>query len=156
MLARAKVGDVFEIPTSKGLTYAQYVHNNDKWGALIRVLPGFFPKRPGLSQLAKEPERFVTFFPLEAALTKKIFQIVGTEEIPPTSRAFPVFRAAGHVDREGRVHDWLLWNGEREWKIGQLTDASRALPIRSVWNDTLLVQRIEEGWTPATDRRSQP
>ncbi len=26
--------------------------------------------------------------------------------------------------------------------------------MRSVWNDTLLIERIEQGWTPETDRRT--
>ena len=81
--------------------------------------------------------------------------IVGHEPVPEAAQSFPLFRAAGFVDREGRVHDWWLWDGERAWRIGKLSDAQRALPIRAVWNDTALIERIEEGWTPATDRRSQ-
>jgi len=156
MAARVRIGDVIEVPTSRGLAYVQHVCNNEKYGALVRILPGFYADRPAeLSDVVKTLERFVTFFPLQAAISRGIFQIVGNEDLPPASKRFPLFRAAGFVDRAGRVHDWFLWDGEREWKVGQLTDEQRALPIRSVWNDTLLVQRIEEEWTPASDPRSQ-
>lgn len=154
MRRRARIGDVFEIQTSIGLAYVQYTHHRDDWGALIRVLPGLFQQRPAaLGDLVSKREAFVTFFPLQAAVSKGIVELVGTEPIPASSREFPLFRAAGFVDRQGRVLDWLLWDGQREWKIGSLTEEQRVLPIRAVWNDTLLRERIEEGWTPATDQR---
>ena len=59
---RIKVGDVIEIGT-KGFAYAQFVLKKERWGALIRVLPGFFEKRPSnLCEMVNENERFVTFF----------------------------------------------------------------------------------------------
>ena len=150
------MGDVVEIPTKKGLAYAQYTHKNAQWGALIRVLPGFHAARPpDLGPVVAGPERFVTFFPLQQAINRGIFEIVGQAEVPPAARPFPLFRVAGFVDREGRVHDWYLWDGGQDRKIGKLTDEQRKLPILAVWNDTWLVEAIEEGWTPATDRRSQ-
>jgi len=45
MPRRVKIGDIIEIPTSKGLAYAQYTHNHKQrphFGALIRVLDGLF------------------------------------------------------------------------------------------------------------------
>jgi hypothetical protein len=150
------IGDVIEIPTSQGLAYAQYTHEKDEWGALIRVLPGLFGSRPvNLDDVVRQRERFVTFFPLKAAVRKKIVRIVGRGEIPPEARAFPLFRAAGAIDREGRVLDWWLWDGEKEWRVPELTAQQRVLPIRAVWNDTLLIQRIQEGWSPSTDVRSR-
>ncbi|WP_176536262.1 hypothetical protein [Rhizobium sp. L9] len=46
---------------------------------------------------------------------------------------------------------WWLWDGEKEWRIGQLSAEQHQLSIRGVWNDTLLVERIEFGWTPEID-----
>jgi hypothetical protein len=153
---RVKEGDVIEIPTAKGLAYAQYALKKEQWGALLRVLPGFHQTRPlDFSELVSQRERFVTFFPLQAAVSRNIFEVVARVEVPDAARAFPLFRAAGFIDRAGKVHDWLLWDGEREWRAGQLTDELRRLPIRGVWNDTFLIERIEQNWTPETDPRSQ-
>jgi hypothetical protein len=98
-------------------------------------------------------ERFVVFFPLQTALNRSIFSVVAHEELPESAKQFPVFRAAGHIDREGRVHDWWLWDGEREWKVGQLTTEQRQLPLLELWNDTLLIERIEKEWTPEHEWR---
>ena len=51
---RPKIGDVIEIPTPKGLGYAQYVlryTEPPRYGALVCVLPGLHKKRP--SDLSK-------------------------------------------------------------------------------------------------------
>ena len=152
---RIKVGDIVEISTNKGFAYAQYVLKKERWGALIRILPGLFDERPGdLCELAAKESRFVTFFPLQQAVNKDIFQVVANCEVPESAKEFPVFRAAGHVDRQGRVANWYIWNGEQSWQVDHLTEEQLRLPIRSVWNDTLLIERIEQGWTPETDRRT--
>jgi hypothetical protein len=152
---RIKLGDVIEVQTKSGLAYAQYALKKEQWGALLRILPGLFEQRPpDLCELVKAKERFVTFFPLQAAINRKIFDAVGNCDVPEWAQRLPLFRAAGYVDKLGKVHDWWLWNGEREWRIERLSEDQAKLPMRSVWNDTLLIQRIEEGWTPETDRRT--
>ncbi|PYS20608.1 MAG: hypothetical protein DMF72_20345 [Acidobacteria bacterium] len=152
---RIQVGDIVEIPTNRGFAYAQFVLKKDRWGALIRILPGLFDERPDkLCDLAPKKETFVTFFPLQAAVNKNIFEVVDNCDIPQQSSQFPLFRAAGHVDRQGKVHNWFLWDGERSWPVDRLTPELTRLPMRSVWNDTLLIERIEQGWTPETDRRT--
>ncbi len=153
MAKRINPGDVIEVPTSRGLAYAQYALKKEQWGALIRILPGFFAKRPtNLCELVKENEKFVTFFPLQAAVNREIFAVIENCALPETARKFPLFRAAGYIDQKGKVHDWWLWDGEREWRIGGLTPDQLKLPMRHVINDTQLVNDIEEEWTPETDR----
>jgi hypothetical protein len=58
---------------------------------------------------------------------------------------------AGDRDRYGRVTDWWLRDGTKQWKIGALSQEETKLSIASVWNDTLLVQRIEEEWVPSNE-----
>jgi hypothetical protein len=156
MVKRVKTGDIIEIPTKNGLAYAQCTHKKDQWGFLIRVLPGFHSGRPAsFSGLVDQKESFVTFFPVQQAVSRRIFRVAGHADVPRHARPFPLFRASGFVDREGYVHWWSLWDGDREWRVGALTPEQRKLPLRQVWNDTLLIQRIEEGWTPETDNRKE-
>ena len=153
---RVKVGDVVEIPTSKGLAYAQCTHSIKQWGHLLRVLAGFHERRPqNFTPVVEADESFRTFFPLQAAVSKGIFQVVANVAVPEDAIEFPLFRAAGHVDREGVVHNWFLWDGEKEWRVDGLTEEQFRLPLRQVVNDTLLIERLEEGWTPYTDKRSR-
>ena len=152
---RVKVGDVIEIPTERGFAYAQYVLRKEQWGALLRILPRFFEERPpDLCELVKEKEKFVTFFPLQAAVNREIFDVIENCDIPQSAKQFPLFRAAGSIDRNGKVLDWWLWDGEREWRIGKLTADQMKLPMRHVVNDTQLIDDIEKEWTPETDSRT--
>jgi hypothetical protein len=151
MARRVKIGDLFELSTGLGLAYAQCTHRHPEFGHLVRVLPGFFEQRPEtFSQLAEKRAKFVTFFPLQAAVSKQVVIVVAHEAIPEDAQVFPVFRA-GSPGPGGRVETWWLWDGEREWRIGELTDEQRHLPIRGIWNDTLLIERIVSGWLPETD-----
>jgi hypothetical protein len=153
---RVKIGDIIEIPTAKGLAYAQYTHKHQQsphYGALIRVLDGLFESRPkDFADLVKKRHRFVVFFPLGAAVNRGIFSVVAHGEIPEEARSFPIFRS-GFIDRDGKVDNWWLWDGEKEWDVGKLTPEQRALPILGTVNDTGLIYWIESGWTPETDSR---
>lgn len=143
---RPKIGDVFEIPTPSGFAYAQFTHKHPSYGALIRVMPGIFSQRPSdFSSLVQQAEQFVAFFPLGAACNRQIVRVVAEEIIPDSAREFPLFRT-GVRAQDGQVHSWWLWDGEREWKIGALKPEQHCLPIRGIWNDTLLAERIVSGW----------
>ena len=145
------VGDIVEIETPNGLGYAQYVLKHSEppqYGELIRVLPGLFASRPdSFADLAREEARFTTFFPLGAACARGIVQIVAAEEVPEHARTLPLMRAAGARLPDGTVNGWWLWDGEREWRVGELTAEQWKLPLRAVWNDTLLIERIARGWS---------
>jgi hypothetical protein len=147
---KTKPGDVCELRTGKGLAYFQCMRYVPQWGTMIRVLPGFFQERPStFAALTLQPERFITFFPVDFALKKKVVENVGPAPLPPAAQAFPMFRAAGLRDRDGKVMKWFLWNGGEEAKpIGSLSDEMRSLPLRQVLNDTALIERIESGWLP--------
>ena len=41
-----------------------------------------------------------------------------------------------------------MWDGEREWFQKELSEEERRYPLIEVWNDTLLKERIVEGWRP--------
>jgi hypothetical protein len=152
MPKRPQIGDVIEIPTSKGLAYAQYTHQHPTHGGLIRVFDILFESRPnGFSELVNGAVRFSTFFPVAAAIKRGIFKVVGHENVIPQNQAFPIFRNGVGDPQTKKVAVWWFWDGQKDWKVGEITPAQRKMPIVGVWNDTLLVERIERGWTPETD-----
>src|SRR5205085_10467885 len=94
---RPRLGDVIEIETPKGLAYAQYTHEHrdpPRYGSLLRILPGIYSQRPSdFAALVAEEERFSVFFPLGAALRRRIvFRIVADEAIPAGKSGFSTFR----------------------------------------------------------------
>ena len=153
---RPRLGDVIEIQTSRGLAYAHYSHEHKeppRYGSLLRVLPGFHQSRPAdFSEIVQQPSDFSAFFPLGAACNRKLVTIVANEPIAARHMKFPTFRGRMSTD-----HPWWLWDGVKSWKVGSLTEKQLAeLPPSGVWNDTLLIQRIEQGWRHADDIGPKP
>jgi hypothetical protein len=126
---RPAIGDIIEIRTPKGLAFAQFSHNDPDYGSLIRILPGVFDRRPNaFADLVRSEERFHIFFPLRVAVSRGIVEIVGTEPVPERDQRMPLMRVAGARDRSGKVLNWWLRDGEREWPVESLTaDQQRLL-----------------------------
>jgi hypothetical protein len=141
-----RLGDVIEIPTDRGLAYAQYTHEDKAfYGSLIRVLPGVFEARPSdLRSLVAGRERFWTF----VALKDKSLRIVGHEEIPAHADVFPRLREPGAIDANGVVLDWSIWDGTLRWRIQRLTPEYEELSIASICGIPLLQKRIASNWSP--------
>jgi hypothetical protein len=131
-----RLGDIIEIKTSRGLSYAQYTHKHSQYGALLRVFEKAFAIRPtDFSQVVLLPVACVTVFPLGAACSRGIVTAVSNHPIQ-TPTEFPKFRA-GVVDRAGKYNDWWLWGGKTDVHIGAPKPGQEELPIRGVINDTL-------------------
>jgi hypothetical protein len=149
----ARIGDIVEIGTGAGLAFAHFTHKHPQYGALLRVFSKVYDRRPiDITDVVGGAPSFNCFFPLGAALRRGIVSIVGWIQLSDRAAQFPVFRT-GMPDREGNVSQWWLWDGEHEWRVGDLTPAQRRLSILGTINDTLLIDRILSGWTPELDGR---
>jgi hypothetical protein len=152
MAKRIRLGDVIEIGTQNGLAYAQLTHIHPRFGPLLRILRGIDQTRPrNLRSVVGRETQFQTFFPLQQAVNRKIVAVIGNEEIPDPWKAFPVFRSGIPDPGTRKVSTWFLWDGERAKRIEKLTTAQARLPIKELVNDTLLIERIESGWTAESD-----
>jgi hypothetical protein len=146
-MAKPQIGDVVEIRTNRGLAYALYTHEHEQYGSLLRVFSRILLERPReFETFLAEQTQFDTFYPLLGAAKRGIVKIAGHVEIPANLQRFPIFRAEGGISRDGRVLNWWLWDGVREWRIGDLSSNQKQFPIRGTVNHTLLVERIESGW----------
>ena len=152
MRRKKHIGDIIEIPTAKGFIYAQCTHTHQNFGEVLRIFKDFYKERPSdFTNMASEKEKFIVLFPLNEAVKQKIFEVVGRAEIPESSKKFPIFRNGLPNQKTGKIEVWWLWDGEKEWKIGKIKKEQRKLPLHEVINDTLLIERLESGWTPETD-----
>jgi len=92
--------------SARGLAYAQVTHKAPLFGTLIRVLEPIVPERPhDLEAIARSRERFVTFFPVAAALKRGAVTLAGSAAIPPQAKKFPLLRQRGKVLADGGVVD---------------------------------------------------
>lgn len=149
-----KPGDVFSIEVEGGAGYFQFVLKHELMGELIRVFPGAHASPPGdFDALVSQLTNFWIFFPVAAALRRKIVKKEGNYPIPSHSQELPLFRTGTVNQQTKRVDDWWLWDGNESWRVGSISDGQRRLPIRGSWNDTLLKERIAKGWLPELDPR---
>lgn len=145
----AKPGEIIEVRTGRGLAYSQVVLRAPLFGTLIRVIDGFWDERPlEFAGVISRPEAFFTFFPVDAAVKRKLVARVGSLPLPDWAQSFPLLRQRGDIRPDGSVRDWWLWDGNRKWRVGELSGDQRTLSIAEVINDTLLVERLERGWRP--------
>lgn len=146
---RPRIGDVFEIETSRGLAYLQYTHRHDQFGELVRVLPETYASRPPrLEDVMARKERFYIFFPVGGAARQGLVARVGNYPIPEWARNFPLMRWAGLESRSGEVKDWWLFDGQKEWWVGPLRPEHHDLSLVEIWNPAALTQAIADGWSP--------
>jgi hypothetical protein len=146
-MARIKIGDIFEIGTPKGKAYLHYVYKDKLIGDLIRVLPGLYPKRPdNFRELAESKERYMIFFPLSAAYNKKSIEYVA--HLDSTDFTKPDYMRDKHIVR-GEFIGWHIvdTNTMSRQLVKNLTSQQKELSPWGIWNDTLLIERLAEGWT---------
>lgn len=147
-MAKAKIGDIVEIRTKLGLFYAQCSHKHREFGHLLRVFGRGYNVRPdSFEEAINLPPQFLCFFPLDEAVKLGVVSIVGNAPVPEEGKPFPIFRDGVADPNTKKVKTWWLWDGETEWRVGDLTPDQRKFPIREVINDTLLIEHIETGWT---------
>jgi len=155
MAQKIRIGDIIEIPTKKGLVYAQYTHEHSEpphYGSLIRICSGFYNERPkDFSIIAKSDTLFHIFVPLQASVNANLVEIVSNETIPTKAKKIPVFRGGLIEPKINKVLTWWFWDGKKEWKVGEITKEQRKIPILSIVTVPCLVEKIESGWTPETD-----
>jgi hypothetical protein len=149
-MAKARIGEVFELRTNNGYGYFQLTHMHTsppKMGGLIRVLGEFDSHQNSPELLAKCETQFKTFFPIDQAIKKNLIKSIGVAEIPEQDQTFPIFRNGVRDPKTKQIDTWWLWDGDKEWRVGSLTEEQFNFPIREVINDTFLIERISSNWT---------
>lgn len=145
------VGDVVEVSTPKGLAYAQCSQDHPRYGHLVRILPGFYKKRPlDLQRLIDQKESLLVFFQSHAAVRIGLFRIVARCPVPDSIKRLRVFRTGFQDQFTKVVKQWWLWDGQGEHRLDPLSN-SQAVPIPEVWLPGLLIEDIESGWIPDED-----
>jgi hypothetical protein len=143
---KAAIGDVLELDVGAGKAYLQLINRNDEYGPLIRVLPGIYETRPDLESLSKGGDAFLTFFPVDAALSRGIVRRLGSFDVPKERRSFPAFKIPGGISPSGEILNWWIWDGKDERRVDELTEEQLDLPVAEIVNDTALRERISSGW----------
>ena len=149
---RARPGDILEVSTPRGLAYVHYNARDPEYGDGIRVLPGFFTTRPAdFTALASSPEAYFTFYPVGAAVSQGLVEIVARVPVQPGQGLPAVYRRAGARRPEGGVLAWLICEGKKETLVRELSEEQRHLPIARIWMHDTLISYLTEEWRPEQD-----
>lgn len=140
------LGDIMEIQTSRGFGYAQYIHDDPRYGACIRVFEGLHESRPSVEQILTTKVRYTTFLPVKHSVRHGLVEVIGNAAVELADGIYPMLLAGNRVNKKG---SWWLWDGEKEEKIGpELTKEQRTYSIASNINAAMLRHWLETDWTP--------
>ncbi|MFJ5770116.1 hypothetical protein [Psychrobacillus sp. NPDC093180] len=147
-MVRLNIGEVFEVVTLNGIGLFQYVHKDETIGELIRILPCLLEEGYVIKdELVKKKELYLIHFPLGAALNQKLVTQKGSYPIPQNFIFPKKFRSEYFVNGElicWHIIDYDTWKRE---EVDRISDEQKQLSPWGIWNDTLLKQRLAEGWT---------
>jgi hypothetical protein len=87
-------------------------------------------------------------FPLGAAVARRLVRIAGKVAVLEWPKPFPLLRGGIVNPATKKVDVWWLFDGERSWRVGEISDEQRKLSISGTINDTLLREGIEQGYRP--------
>ena len=133
MAKRVKIGDIMQILTSEGISYAQVTHKNPRYGYLIMVFPGTYPKTPkDFNSVVDQRPQFSAFFPVQQAVNQGLFAIVANVAVSDRNALFPIFRS-GLRGKDGKIMgSWWLWDGETETRLDRpLTNEEKNIQLEA-------------------------
>ena len=86
-------------------------------------------KKPSnIEQVLKNEIQFSTFFPLQAAVNRKIAEVVANCEIRDDLITFPIMRVRGLIDPiTNKTTSWALWDGKYEKGTKNLTEEQKKI-----------------------------
>jgi len=145
---RPRPGDVIEIPLKSGFGYCIYLGRHAVLGDTVWILAGSHSEHVSEFPVTGETGGYYAFYPAIAAAKAGLVRIVGYR--PEALREVPeIVRYIVNVDENGLVGSWLVTDGAGlRIPRTQLSEEERQLPIGSIWNHALLVERIETNWRP--------
>lgn len=146
-MPRVNPGDIFEITTPIGNAYLHFIYHDKLNGALLRVLTGLYAELPAdINKIAAEKERYLIFFPVSVALHRKIVRKVGFYPLEGFQK--PKYMRTKH-NIGGEFLGWHIVDTDSLYRtlVKDLTDEQKALSLWGIWNDTLLIEKLVEGWS---------
>jgi hypothetical protein len=146
-MKRVRIGDVVEIRGQKGSYFAHYVLRQPGWGPLLWFFGKPWPDAPDdLRLTVSGVPTLIAFFPLAGSAGKLEFvRIAGNIPVPPDRAKLPLFKNGVEDPATGRVENWWLWDGEREWLVGRLSREQENLPQLQAINVAYFLELLGDG-----------
>ena len=144
--SRRGFGSIYELKTSKGLVYLQYVKDSDEEVPLVRILADFYYKRPiNLAAVANRREQFwIHLFGWDRAIEEEKLVHVGwgspAKQMPPK-----YFRDA--MIYKGVFKGWMVTGAQGSIRyLDHLDPSQMRYPPSGYWNLPFLIYQLEQGF----------
>lgn len=146
-MKKIDIGDIFEIGTKKGKGYFQCVKLDKIRCDTIMIFNKLYKERPLIESIIDVDDRYFVGFPLGAALNRKLVEKVGNVSLPINFQ-FPTQSREEHVI-QGEFLGWHIIDNKtlRRELVKTLSPEQMKLSPLSIWNDTLLKEMLEKGWS---------
>jgi hypothetical protein len=142
MSGRLLTGSAFTVVCDRGFALGLFTHRDPKLGELVWIADGFWEEEPTAGDVAAATWRWCVFFPLAAAIKRRLVDPLGTAAIPDSLAAFPTMRAGSKQQGWFVVRDGVM----DDFAFERATDP--ALPPRILVNDTRLREMLVTDWLP--------
>ncbi|UOY05999.1 hypothetical protein L0P88_18940 [Muricauda sp. SCSIO 64092] len=143
---KIELGDLFELETSKGKAYLQFVKYPKDTSEVekIKVFYSLFQEEPkSIEKMVVSEDYFYLDFPLKAAHKKNIVSFVGNVALDKEFSCPKYYRTENPFGEGWHIVNSETW--ERE-SVETLTEEQKKLSPWGVWNDTLLIEKLENNW----------
>ena len=145
---RLRIGDVVEIKTRRGRAYAQVSHRSRGGMPLLRILPGYFDKRPAdIDRLVAEPTRYYVSLLTDELSGLSSYEHIGADEVPQHARRFRPVILTAVLDRV-RTMSWQVWDGVDEWQTSTPIIAGRRAPELARHSPGSVIRELEQDLDP--------
>lgn len=147
-----KVGDIFQILTSKGVCYGQIINTHQEWKYIVAIFREFFSKEPSdFTTLVLQEPQLITAFLIDEAVKQGLFKIVDNVPVDSRLSEFPIFRGTNNLKGDDTI--WWFWDGINEWKVDrELTESERKYPEGpTLLSAPLLIELIEKDYRVERD-----
>ena len=146
-MKKINLGDIFELATKRGFIYLQMVkfpkdQRNDI--ELVRIYYELHRNKANDLSLLQTGAHFYVQFPVCAAFRRSIIERVGNIPLEHNFQAPRYFRTE-NLFGDG----WQIVDAEtlKRETLSELTDEQKLLSPWGIWNDTYIIERMDEGWT---------
>jgi hypothetical protein len=131
------------MPSDAGFLVGLVTYDLPKFGTLVWIATPTFDEEPTRDQVKQITAwRWPIFFPLAAAIRRRIATPIGMIAVPATLQPFPIMRSG---NKKAGWRAFTETGGIRR-RLGPTDDAS--LPIYKIVNDTRLKEMVVSGWRP--------
>lgn len=146
-MKKVDIGDIFEIETKKGKGYFQCVKLDKIRCDTVMVFNKLFKERPLIELVTSVEDRYFIGFPLGAAFNRKLVEKVGHASLPNNFQ-LPTQAREEYIIR-GELLGWHIIDIKtlKRELVKKLSPEQMKLSPLSIWNDTMLKETLESGWS---------